>query len=198
MLGCFIQGFYCANNFCHVWLTAFSCLVGAALVVGYVLLGSTWTIMKTHGKTQDWARHVAFYSAIFVAIFIVLVSAWTPFLNSQIMARWFATPNIFYLAPIPLLTLINFYFLAHALISKKEKQPFFLTITLFILCYIGIAVTLYPYIIPYHVPFVNFAAAPESLSFLLVGMVITLPVILGYTFYSYRVFRGKSSHEKMY
>ncbi len=198
MLGCFIQGFYCDGRSCQTWFSAFSFMVGVALVFGYALLGSTWMIMKTHGKTQAWARRITYYIAAFVAFFIVAVSAWTPFLNQQIMLRWFSQPDIFYLAPIPLLTLTTFFFLARSLLNKKEKQPFFLTIFLFILCYIGIAVTLFPYIIPYQVSFDRLAAAPESLSFLFVGMAITLPVILGYTIYSYYVFRGKSSHEKMY
>lgn len=198
MLGCFVQGFYCESGICHVWFTPFSCLVGIALVAGYALLGSCWIIMKTEGRTQNWARRVAIYATVFVALFIVLISAWTPSLNPEITKRWFGEKNIFYLAPIPLLTLLNFYLLVHALLTKKEKQPFFLSLILFALCYLGLAVTLFPFILPYFGSFSDLAASPQSLSFLFVGVVITLPVVLAFTFYSYRVFRGKSSHENLY
>ncbi len=198
MLGSVVQGFYCNNATCNIWYSFFSFMVGIALVFGYALLGSTWLILKTHGRTQDWARKITKYIVAFVVFFILMVSVWTPFLNEQIYARWFSKPNIFYLAPIPLLTLATLIFLIRSLKAQKEKTPFCLTIVLFILCYFGIAVTLFPYIVPYQVPYQNMAAAPQALSFLFVGMAVTLPVILAYTFYSYRVFRGKSSHEKMY
>jgi cytochrome bd ubiquinol oxidase subunit II len=198
ILGSVVQGFYCDNATCNIWYSFFSFMVGVALVFGYALLGSTWLILKTHGKTQDWARKITKYILAFVVFFILIVSAWTPSLNEQIFIRWFSRPNIFYLAPIPLLTIATLIYLLHSLKSQKERAPFCLTILLFILCYFGIAVTLFPYIIPYQVPYKNMAAAPQSLSFLFVGMVVTLPVILGYTFYSYRVFRGKSSRKKMY
>jgi len=198
MLGCFVQGFYCDGATCAAWFSAFSVTVAIALVFGYALLGSTWVIMKTDGKTQAWARKVTYYIASFVAFFILAVSTWTPFLNPQILSRWFSQPNIFYLAPIPFLTFATFFFLARAIFKEREKQPFFLTILLFVLCYIGIGVTLFPYIIPYQVAFERMAASQESLSFLFVGMAVTLPVILVHTAYSYYVFRGKSSHEKMY
>ncbi len=198
MLGSFIQGFQCQGNFCHVWITTFSCLVGLALVAGYSLLGSAWLIMKTEGRTQDWSRKVASYSAVFVMIFMVLVSAWSPYLNEFIMQRWFSVPNIYYLAIVPCLTLAAFIALTHALITKKETQPLIFSIVIFTLCYLGIAISLYPFIMPYHLTFADASAAKESLTFLFIGVCVTLPVIFGYTIYSYRVFRGKVSHEKMY
>ncbi len=198
MLGCFIEGFHCDDQGCSVIFSAFSCMVGVAVVFGYALLGSTWLVMKTHGVTQKWARSVGCYCTVFVALFVALFSLWTPFLNENIRQRWFLNDNIFYLMPIPLITLAVFYFLIRSLVNKNEKRPFVLTILLFILGYVGIAVSLFPYIIPYYGPFFSLAATPQSLSFLLVAIVIILPVILGYTFYSYYVFRGKSSHEKMY
>jgi cytochrome d ubiquinol oxidase subunit II len=196
MLGSFIQGVDAGNRW--NWLNAFSLMTGIAMIFGYALIGSTWLIMKTHGKTQDWARHVAYYVLTFVAFFIALVSIWTPFLNEQISDRWFAVPNIFYLAVIPVLTFVTLICLIRSLLAKKEVQPFCLTIFLFVLCYAGLAVTLFPYAIPYQVTFENAAASPQSLSFLFVGVAIILPVILCYTAFSYWVFRGKASHEKMY
>ncbi len=196
ILGSFIQGVDASNTW--NWISAFSLMTGVAMIFGYALIGSTWLIMKTHGKTQDWARHVACYVLAFVAFFIALVSLWTPFLHEQIFARWFSAPNIFYLGVIPILTFGTLIFLIKSLLAKKEAQPFFLTIFLFVLCYVGLAVTLFPYVIPYQATFDNAAASPQSLSFLFVGVATILPVILCYTAFSYWVFRGKASHEKMY
>ena len=198
MLGSFIFGSVgCkGNSFC--WFNAFSIMTGIALICGYALIGSTWLVMKTHGKTQDWARNVAFYVLAFVAFFIAVVSGWTPFINDYLLNRWFSKPNIYYLAPIPLLTLLVLFLLIRGLLQKNEKSPFFLTIILFTLCYAGIAISLFPYILPYQLTIYNVAASPASLSFLFVGVVIILPIILTYTAFSYYVFRGKSSHEAMY
>ncbi len=198
MLGSFIQGLENSAGNSWGWLNAFSLMTGVAMIFGYALIGSTWLIMKTHGKTQDWARRVAFYVLAFVAFFTALVSGWTPFLNEEIFVRWFSKPNIFYLALIPFLTILTFVFLIKSLLAKKEIQPFCLTIFLFILCYAGLAISLFPYIAPYQLSFTEAAAAPTSLSFLFVGVAIILPIILCYTAFSYYVFRGKSSHEKMY
>ncbi len=192
MLGSFIQG---SEN---SWFGSFSFSVGIALVFGYSLLGSAWLIMKTDGRTQNWARGAALYVMIFVSFGMMLVSFWTPLLEDKILVRWFSDPNIFYLAPVCLMAILTMLLLTRALIQKKEKQPFFLAILLFVLCYVGIAASIYPYILPYKISFTQAAAAGTSLSFLLVGVVFILPVILFYTAFSYRVFRGKTSHHKMY
>ena len=194
MLGAFIKGDILKN----IWLSDFSIFCGVALIFGYCLLGSTWLIMKTHDQTQIWARRVALYSLVFVGIFVAIVSAWTPFLHREIFMRWFSKPNIFYLAPIPLITLLTFIFLLRALITKKENMPFFLSIFIFALCYGGMAISLFPYAVPYEITFVDAAASAKSLSFLLVGVAITLPMILAYTAYSYYIFCGKSGSEKLY
>lgn len=198
MLGSFIQGVKLGGKNYWDWLNAFSIMVGVALIFGYALLGSTWLIMKTHDITQIWARRVAFYVLTFVAFFIALVSFWTPLLNEYILLRWFAVPNVYYLLPIPVLTIATLLLLLRSLLLQKESQPFFLTIFLFVLCYFGIGVTVFPYIIPYQVTLANAAAFSGSLSLLFVGVAITLPVILACSAYAYWVFRGKSSHEKMY
>ncbi len=202
MLGAFIQGIKIENQTFagepFDWFNGFSLMCGAALIFGYALLGSTWLIMKTHDQTQIWARRVAFYALGFVAFFAALVTIWTPFLNDQIFVRWFSSPNIFYLAPIPLLTIFTLIFLIKSLLAKKENQPFLLTICFFALCYAGLAISLFPYALPYQLSFEQAAGASTSLSFLLIGVAFILPIILGYTAFSYHVFRGKSSHEKMY
>jgi cytochrome d ubiquinol oxidase subunit II len=196
ILGSFVQGVEVGNVW--GWLNSFSLVSGLGVIAGYALLGSTWLIMKTRGRTKIWARQAALYILIFVTFFIGLISLWTPFLNKQILSKWFFDPGILYLAPIPVLTIATLIMLARGVINKKEYQPFLLTIFLFILCYAGLLVTFFPYVIPYSLTFEKAAAASTSLSFLFVGVVIILPIILCYTAFSYWVFRGKASHEKLY
>ena len=203
ILGAIIQGFsvegraFSGGSF--DWLTAFSLMSGLALMVGYSLLGCTWLIFKTDGITQEWARSTALYILVYFIFFIGVVSLWTPHLNQHLYARWFTWPNILYLSPIPIALGFCFIRFIRSIKHKNsEMQPFLLTLIMFILCFIGLVVGLWPWIIPYHIAFTEAAAAPESQLFLLSGAIFILPVILGYTAYSYYVFRGKVSHEQMY
>jgi cytochrome d ubiquinol oxidase subunit II len=197
MLGAFIKGDALkSGNFS--WLSYFSIFCGIALLFGYALLGSTWLIVKTHDQTQTWARRVASYVVIFVGIFVGLVSFWTPFLNDGIFNSWFSKAHIFYLMPIPLITFLSFILLMRGLSKNHEKSPFFYAIVIFSLCYAGMLLSLYPYIVPHQITFTQAAGAAPSLSLMLIGVVITVPMILVYTAYSYHVFRGKASHEHLY
>lgn len=197
ILGSFICGFDREQNSWN-WCNAFSIMTGFAVVFGYALLGSTWTIMKTEGRTQKWARHLAFYAFGFVIAFMILVSLWTPFLRDEILFRWLEKSDVLHLSVIPLLTFVTITMLFLSLKKGEERSPFALAIALFALCYFGIVLSVAPYIIPYEMTFFEAAAAPESLSLLFVGTAIILPVILCYTAFSYWVFRGKASHKKMY
>ena len=202
MLGTFVQGIevngraFAGNAF--DFLTPFSIMTGIALVFGYALLGATWLIMKTEKETQDWAYKSTLYILFYVGLFIGLVSLWVPFLNDKIRNRWFSIPNIYYLLIVPILTATIFIKLIKAVMYKKELQPFIYTILLFLLGYLGLAVSIWPYIVPYKVTLAEAAAAEHSQSLLLIGAGIFLPVILSYTFYCYYIFRGKSSHHPLY
>ncbi len=202
ILGDFVQGTTVeGRNFAggaFDWITPFSMMTGVAIIFGYMLLGSTWLIMKTDGETQEWGRRVARYALIYVAIFMGLVSLIMPFLNSGIYALWFTTPNLFYLMPIPLLTAGILVKIWMDLKVGHEYRPFFLSHCIFFMGYIGIGISFWPWIVPFEVTFEQAAAAPESLSLLLVGTVIMLPIILAYTGYCYYLFRGKASHEHTY
>ena len=180
------------------WLTSFSVMTGIALIFGYALLGATWIIMKTEDNTQAWAQKSALYILIYVAFFMGLVSLWVPFLNDNIFIRWFSMPNILYLFPIPLLTGTAFIYLYWSILTKREVLPFLLSIFLFSLGYLGLAISLWPWIVPYQVTFWQAAADPKSLSLMLVGVSLFLPFVLGYTCYAYYVFRGKSNHQDIY
>ena len=180
------------------WANGFSIVTGLSLIFGYALLGATWLIMKTEDITQSWARGIASYVLVYVGLAMAIVSISMPFIDKRIIELWFSLPNFFYLLPIPLFTVLGFVLLWKDLKSSNEVRPFFLTIVLFFLSYLGIGISLYPWIVPFKFTIWEAAAVSTSQSLLLVGVIIFLPIILIYTAYSYYVFRGKTSHERMY
>lgn len=203
ILGGFIEGISVeGRNFTGTpfdWATGFSVMVGIAMVFGYSLIGATWLIMKTQDVTQIWARKVGSYVLGFVGIFMTLVSICVPFVNEEIKNFWFSKPNFFLLSPIPLLTATIFTLLWKDLnTKKKECRPFFLSIAIFFLGYLGLGLSIFPWIIPYNYTIWQAAASGPSLSLMLVAVVPLLPLVLGYTGYCYYIFRGKTSHEGHY
>ena len=194
VLGTFIQGIevegrsYAGGWF--GWLTPFSVFTGAALVVGYALLGATWLVMKTEGELQARVIRLARLLALGTIAAIVAVSVWTPLLNLSYAMRWFSMPNLAYLSPVPLLVAATAWALWRSL-GRNDVQPFLCALLLFVLSFAGFAISLYPYLVPPEITIYEAAGPPESLSFLLAGAVVLLPIILAYTAYSYWVFRGK-------
>jgi cytochrome d ubiquinol oxidase subunit II len=180
------------------WLSAFSVMTGLALVCGYALLGSTWLIMKTENTTQDWARKCATYVLGFVAIFMGLVSLCMPFINQDVKNLWFSLPNFFVLLPMPLLSAGIVILLWRDLYARREHRPFFLSLGIFLMNYVGLGISLWPWLVPYKINIWQAAAAPESQSLLLIGTVVMLPVVLTYTGFCYYIFRGKTTHESIY
>jgi len=177
------------------WLTPFSVAAGAGLMSGYALLGAGWLILKTTGELQAWSYRAAKLALALVLAFIVLVSVWTPLTEPDIARRWFSWPNMAYLAPVPLLTAVVAMGLWRALQHRQEHAPFVLGIVLVMLAYLGLAVSLWPYIVPRTLTFWDAAAPPTTQAFILVGVLVLLPLVLGYTVHTYRVFRGKASAE---
>lgn len=174
------------------WLTPFSLMCGLGLIVGYAMLGATWLILKTDGGVQDWAHRQAKRLTPALAAFVGLVSLWTPYSHPEVARRWFTLPNLLLLAPVPIVTALVFICLWRALHRREEIAPFFLTIAVFLLCFIGLSVSLYPYAVPYTVTIWDAAPQRESQIFLLLGVAVLLPVILAYTSYTYWIFRGKT------
>lgn len=204
ILGAFVQGVAIdGRNFSggpFEWATGFSVMTGIAVVFGYAMLGSTWMIMKTGDQTQAWARRVASYTLGFVGIFMALVSITMPFVNPRVARFWFSTPNIYFLSLIPLLTAALFAMLWCDLHhrDKPEYRPFLASMGIFLMGYLGLGLSLFPWIIPFHYNLWQAAASGPGLSLMLVGVVPLLPLILGYTGYCYYVFRGKTDHEHSY
>lgn len=181
------------------WANGFAMLTGAALVFGYTLLGATWTIYKTDGLTQKWARKAAGYALIFVGLFMGVVTLSMPFMDDRILNLWFSLPNILYLLPIPVITALAFATLIWDIWkSDREVRPFLLTIVIFVLNYIGLGISIWPWVVPYEFTVYEAAAHSTSQSLLLIGTALFLPIILAYTAYCYWTFRGKAGEEAMY
>ena len=199
VIGAFVQGFTVVDSKfaggAFDWLTPFSVVTAIALLSGYVLLSAGWLIMKADEALRAWAYDVARYALIAVAAFILIFSVWTPLLHPEIAARWFRPGNMVMLSPVPLATAATLAALWIALKRRQRYAPFLLGVVIFLLCYIGLAVSLFPYIIPPSITLWQAAAAPESQLFMLYGAVPILPIILGYTAYSYYVFWDATEHD---
>lgn len=173
------------------WLTWFSVLTGFALVVGYALLGATWLIWKTSGGLQQKAYRFARLTGLGTLLLIGLVSVIMPFLDPIFRQRWFSWPNMLYAAPVPILVGLAALMLLAGLAKQRERAPFLAAVLLFVLAYVGLGISFYPYILPPSLTIWDAAAPVASLEFLLVGAVVLIPLILSYTAWSYWVFRGK-------
>ncbi|HEY3795926.1 MAG TPA: cytochrome d ubiquinol oxidase subunit II [Bradyrhizobium sp.] len=195
VLGSFIQGFevngrvFSGHSF--DFLTPFSLMTGVALLFGYGLLGAGWLILKTEGGIQSAARRHGRACLIGVLAAIAIVSIWTPAASHAIATRWFSWPNILILAPVPIATAVVALVTWRALASEAEVLPFAGAILLFMLSFLGIAISLFPMIVPYHFTLWEAASSDRTQAFLLVGTLVLLPVILMYSGWSYWVFRGK-------
>jgi cytochrome bd ubiquinol oxidase subunit II len=196
VLGAFIQGFQVDGRaFTGSSLdcfTPFSLLTGVCLVFGYSLLGAGWLILKTEGALQDKARRWSRFALFGVAAAVLLVSVWTPIMSTEIRDRWFNWPNTLVLVPVPIITLlIGWATLRSIRHGQSSHGPFLGAIALFAMSYLGIAISLWPMIVPYHFTLQQAASDPSTQAFLLVGTIFLLPVIVIYTSWSYWVFRGK-------
>ena len=173
------------------WLTPFSILTGVSLAIGYALLGATWLVLKTEGPLRDRAYHLAWYLLFAMLLAIGAVSIATPFLHIQYAERWFTWPNIVLTAPVPIAVAVVTVALLRSLADKQDTKPFFLTLLLFALSYLGLGISMYPYIVPQSIDIWQAASPANSQIFMLFGVAVLIPLILAYTGWAYWVFRGK-------
>jgi cytochrome d ubiquinol oxidase subunit II len=173
------------------WLTPYTLLTGLGTVAGYTLLGACWLIWKTEDDLQDRAYRIAMRAGLATLVLMAAVSLYNLALLPQYRERWLEMPNILFASQVPLLTAIIAAVLFYGLHKRWQLAPFVLALLLFLLGMAGLGVTIWPYVVPGALTIWDTAAPEASQVFMLVGAVITLPLILGYTAWSYWVFRGK-------
>jgi cytochrome d ubiquinol oxidase subunit II len=181
------------------WLTPFTVLCGFAVTSGYALLGACWLNMKIAGPLHAPIKRLAQRFGIATVGFIVLVSLWTPFLEIAYWERWFGWPQIVLVAPVPIAVGLLIVALGRALFAEgRDWLPFVLALTLFFLCFVGLGISMWPYVIPPTVTIWDAASPRSSQLFMFVGAIVLVPIILAYTAYAYWVFRGKLDPDEGY
>ncbi len=193
VVGAYIQGFEIANGV-YVggaldWLTPFTVLTGLGMLAGYALLGATWLILKTEGELQDWAFRLATPLLMSVLAIFAIISVWTPFVDGEVLQRWFSGVSVIWL--LPLLTLLFAFQIWRSVRRRFEAMPFVCTMGLFITTYLGLLVSRWPYVVPPDITLWDATSAYSSQLFLLLGLLFVIPIILVYTAWTYWVFRGK-------
>jgi cytochrome bd ubiquinol oxidase subunit II len=197
MLGLWVTGF--ASG---LWPHLFAILIGVCLIASYALMGACWLIIKTEGELQLRAVRWANYSLWLTGLGVAAVSIATPLISERIFQRWFGLENIMMLWPIPLITAVLFLSIARSLqrlpVRLKDGNeygawvPFACTIGIFALAFHGLAYSMFPYLVMDRLTIWQSASSPDALKIILVGALIVLPVIIAYTVFAYRVFRGKA------
>lgn len=176
----------------------FDLAVGLGLAGAYAMLGATWLIVKTEGALQQEAVRWTRVATAFAAVGVAAVSLATPLASPGVYEKWFADHRFIWLAPLPVLTAMAFagiWITAGRLQSgatRREWPPFVLAVWVFVFAFAGLAYSLFPYLVEDRMTIWQAAAAPESLRFVLIGAVVVIPLIIGYTVLSYRVFWGKA------
>ena len=168
------------------------------MIAGYVLLASTYLIIKTTGTVQERAYVQAFRAALVVLFFQILMIVWTPFYYPQVLTHWLSPPRVYFVWIFPLLGLLAFSGIIKSLRTRREIMPFVSSVVFFFAGYLSLLTSIYPYAVPPSITFHGAAAQRETLRIALLGAAIMLPVVLGYTIYSYSIFRGKVGKEEYY
>jgi cytochrome d ubiquinol oxidase subunit II len=196
MLGRYVSGFGTGWNY-----PLFAAAIAAALPMAYVLMGASWLVMKTEGELQERAVHWAKIAWLPMVVGLVLISMATPWVSATVRERWFVLPEFIALLAIPLMTgvalvavraLLN----TRAVLGPLAWLPFVLLILVFLLGFLGLAYSIYPYVVIDQLTIWQAASSPAALKVILVGTCISVPAIAGYTVFSYRVFRGKTGELK--
>ncbi len=176
----------------------FAAAIALLLPAAYVLLGAGWLIMKTEGELQRQAVKWAKLAWAPLVVGMGLISLATPVVSETVRGKWFSMPEFIALLPIPLMTLAALVgaramLNSHRVLGKACWLPFTLTVSVFLLGAIGLAYSLFPYVVMDRLTIWQAASATESLAVIAIGCAITVPTILGYTVFSYRVFWGKAT-----
>jgi len=193
MLGRYVSGFGEGWNY-----PVFAGAIALALPAAYVLLGACWLVMKTEGELQRKAIGWARTAWPPVVIGLLLISMATPWISPTVRARWFALPEIIALIAIPLTTAVALWTTRRLLDTMIVRGalcwlPFVLLIGVFVFGFLGLAYSIYPFVVIDRLTLWQAASSPAALKLILVGVVISVPAIAAYTVFAYRVFRGKTT-----
>ena len=196
MLGRYVSGFGNGWNY-----PLFAAAIAAALPMAYVLMGAAWLIMKTEGELQERAVEWARIAWLPMVGGLVLISIATPWVSATVRTRWFALPEIIALMAIPLMCAVSLLAVRGLLGTRHVRGPvcwlpFVLLVLVFVLGFLGLAYSIYPYVVLDQLTIWQAASSPEALKVILFGTCISVPAIAGYTVFSYRVFRGKTGELK--
>ncbi|NEO31677.1 MAG: cytochrome d ubiquinol oxidase subunit II [Symploca sp. SIO3C6] len=173
------------------WLSWRSILVALTLIQGYVLIGSTYLIMKTTDSLQQTHYKTAKIAAFTTLIGSVFITASTPIFYEQVRSRLFEPPQFYFFAAIPVLGLLLVGLLFKSLIHQQERAPFVWTFLIFLLSFLGLGLIIFPYIIPPSITIYQAAASSSALVFMIIFIGFLIPIMLFYNIYNYIVFRGK-------
>jgi cytochrome d ubiquinol oxidase subunit II len=196
MLGRYISGFGEGWNY-----PVFAAAIALALPMAYVLLGAAWLVMKTEGALQQKAIAWAKMAWAPMVLGLVLISLATPWISATVRGRWFGLPEVIALLAIPLMTGVALIAVRKLLDTHLVRGPlcwlpFVLLILVFVLGFLGLAYSIYPFIVIDRMTIWQAASSPAALKMILIGVLISVPAIIGYTIFSYWVFRGKTSELK--
>lgn len=203
ILGAYIQGIQTTNGIfsgkSFDWLTPFSIFTGIGVLTMYATLGCGWLILKTNQQLQQKMFKLMPKLIFFIVIIFFGVSLYTPLIHADILERWFALPNIFYLSPIPIFVLIFVYLILKACKRQEDIKPFIYSLILVLLAFIGFGISMWPNLIPPSVTIWQAASPFSSQLFTLIGTLFLIPIIITYTIFAYWVFREKvTSNDQNY
>lgn len=182
----------------------FAALSGVGVIAAYTLIGAAWLIMKCEGEIQDSAIRWCRVSNLIALLGVLAVSVVNPLINTYVQTRWFGTEISLLLLPLPLICMVLFVLQDRVLVKLKHTPnqgcwlPFAITVVIFLLCFFGLLYSFFPYVVPGELTIYEALADPSALTFMLYGVVLVVPAIIGYTLFSYRVFWGKTQDLSYY
>jgi cytochrome d ubiquinol oxidase subunit II len=174
------------------WCNGLSILVAVGVVFGYSMMGSSYLIMKTDGKLRARSQLYLIIASFSSFILLIACSLTFFFLHEPVLQKWSSGSQKFYLLLLVLAeALVFFLLLKSAFRRKNDRMPYLWSNVVFIVTYVTLFIWMYPYIIPPTIKAKEAAASGLTLTFMIFGVGILIPVILVYNLYVHRVFKGK-------
>src|SRR5579863_7309401 len=171
------------------WLSPFALLCGVGLCIGYALLGACWLVRKCHGDVRDSAYRLIPVLSAALLLFLIVVFGYALVEHLQVMNRWLERP---YLFVFPAIGIVAAFLLAASLQRRSDQAPFRIVAVVFAAAFGTLALSFWPYMIPFSITIDEAAAPHSSLAFMFWGAgLFVFPLMLLYTATNFRVFRGR-------